>query len=142
NGVNVAAFVGNSSTAAASTTSSGSGDYSLSLQTGGVPINAYLRGRTSGDLDMYLYPPVPVYKDSANVPLVMVTQSDLDFLAIGASVTQSSAKGFITVVVVDCLGNPVTGATVSASPSSGVTIRYLSGGQPSTSATSTDSSGS
>ena len=141
-GVSVAAFVGSSSTAAATTTSNGSGDYSLNVSTGGAPVAAYLRGRTSGDLDMYLYPAIPVYKDSPNVPLVMVTQADLDFLAVSASVSQSSSKGFVTVVVVDCLGNEVSGATVSVSPSSGTTIRYLSGGQPSTSASSTDSTGS
>ncbi len=140
-GVSVDAFVGASATAAASTTSSGTGTYSVGVSTGGAPVDAYLRAQKSGELDMYLYAAVPLAKDGPNATLVLVKQSDFDFLAIGAGVTQSGSKGFVTVIVIDCLGNAVSGATVTATPSSGTTIRYLAGGQPSKTAVSTDASG-
>jgi len=138
-GVEVAAFVGN--TMGTTATSGGSGDYAVSVQTGGKPVDAYVRARKQSSLDMYLYSAVPMSKDGPNATLVMVKQSDLDLLALGSSVTQSGSKGFVTVIVIDCLGNPVSGATVSVTPSTGATIRYLAGGKPSTQASATDAGG-
>jgi hypothetical protein len=139
--VAVSAFIGANPTAVASTTSTAGGDYAVDIATSNKPVDAYLRAHKSGDLDMYLYAAAPLAHDGPNASLVLVTQSDLGYLALGAGLTQSSSKGFVTVIVLDCLGNAISGATVTASPSTGATIRYLAGGQPSKTATTTDASG-
>ena len=122
----------------ASDTSTTPGDYAVSITTGGTPVNGYLKVTHSGQLDTYAYPSRPL---AANLTtnVLMPTQSELDFLGVAVGVTQSASNGFIGVVVKDCFGATVAGATVSTSP--GGTVKYNSNGAPSTSATSTSTDG-
>jgi len=119
-------------------TSNTPGFYAVSIATGGTPVNGYLRATHSGQVDTYAYPARPL---AANLTtnVLMPTQSELDFLAVAVSVTQSASNGFIGVVVKDCSGNPVAGASVSTNP--GGTVKYNSGGAPSGTATSTSDDG-
>ena len=120
-------------------TSNTPGFYAVSITTGSTPVNGYLRAIASGKVDTYAYPARPL---AANLTtnVLMPSQSELDFLAGLVSVTQSASNGFIGVVVGDCSGNPVAGATVSTNP--GGTVKYNSaGGAPSGTATSTADDG-
>jgi hypothetical protein len=119
-------------------TSNTPGDYAVSITTGGTPVNGYLKVKHSGQLDTYAYPSRPL---AANLTtnVLMPTQSELDFLGGVVGVTQSASNGFIGVVVTDCFGATVAGATVSTTPAG--TVKYNSGGAPSASATSTSTDG-
>ena len=119
-------------------TSNTPGFYAVSISTGNVPVNGYLRATASGKVDTYAYPSRPL---SANLTtnVLMPSQSELDFLALAVGVTQSNSNGFIGVVVKDCTGNPVAGATVSTNPPG--TVKYNSAGAPSGTATSTADDG-
>lgn len=55
------------------------------------------------------------------------------------SVTIDGAKALLIVHVVDCAGNSVAGAQITATPSG--TTKYIANGRPSSTDTVTDSSG-
>lgn len=137
-GVTVAALDADNASITSAVTD-GSGAYSLSLATGGHPLDMYLRASLSGDRDTTLFPPTALYEDSNAGYILIVTQSDFDFAAQLSGVTQSSSKGVVGIDVIDCAGHALAGATVSTSP--GGTVVYVSNGMPDTSATSTDTSG-
>ena len=119
-------------------TSNTPGFYAVSISTGNTPVNGYLRATASGKVDTYAYPARPL---AANLTtnVLMPSQSELDLLAVAVNVPQSPSNGFIGVVVKDCSGNPVAGATVSTNP--GGTVKYNSAGAPSGTATSTSDDG-
>jgi hypothetical protein len=119
-------------------TSSTPGFYAVSITTGGTPVTGYLRVTSSGKVDTYAYPARPL-AGNLTTNVLTPSQSELDFLAVAVSVTQSNTNGFIGVVVKDCFGDPVAGATVTTNP--GGTVKYNSGGAPSGSATSTADDG-
>ena len=119
-------------------TSDTPGFYAVSITTGGTPVNGYLRVRHSGQLDTYAYPSRPLAAD-VTTNVLMPTQDELTFLGGLVGVTQSASNGFIGVVVKDCFGATVAGATVSTSPAG--TVKYNSGSTPSASATSTSTDG-
>ena len=115
-------------------TSNTPGQYAVSISTGNTPVNGYLRVVASGKVDTYAYPARPL-AGNLTTNVLMPTQSELDFLGVAVSVSQSGTNGFIGVVVRDCSGNPVAGATVSTNPAG--TYKYNSAGAPSGTATST-----
>jgi hypothetical protein len=122
----------------AADTSNTPGFYSLSITTGGTPVNGYLRVTHSGFVDTYAYPSRPLLADlSTNV--LMPTSNELAFLGTAVGVTQAAGNGFIGVIVKDCNGTAIAGATVSTNPAG--TVRYNSGSTPSSTATSTSADG-
>lgn len=120
-------------------TSDGSAAYALSLATGGVPLDGYLTGTHANYKDTYVYPPQPLPNDQSNVPVLMVSNTVWAFLPILADATQDAQHGFVGVLVVDCFGSPVPGASVTVTGAA--TVRYVSGTGVSQTATATDSSG-
>lgn len=125
-------------TALATDTSDTPGRYSLSLATGGTPIDGYIRVTDSSHIATYAYPPVPMAaNDSQNVQMVSATEFGI--LAASAGVTPQAGKGFIGIVVTDCTGTPIAGATVSSTPAG--TVRYNAGGVPSSAAGATSADG-
>jgi hypothetical protein len=119
-------------------TSDTPGMYSVSITTGGTPVNGYLKVTHSGQLDTYAYPAVPL-AGNLTTNVLMPTSSELAFLGTAVGVTQSVDSGFMGVIVKDCLGATIAGATVSTTPAS--TVKYNSGSTPSANATSTSSDG-
>jgi len=115
------------------------GQYSLPIPTGGTPVNGYLAISDSGHhIDTYAYPAVPLAADvTENV--LMVSRSEFSFLAAAAGITPVAGDGFIGVVVRNCQGAPVAGATVTSMPAGAV--RYNAGGGPSSTATATAADG-
>ena len=115
------------------------GHYSLAIATGGTPVNGYLAISDSGHhIDTYAYPAVPLAADvTENV--LMVSSNEFSLLAGAAGINPVAGDGFIGVVVRNCQGTSVAGATVTSMPTG--TVRYNAGGLPSSTATSTAADG-
>jgi hypothetical protein len=128
---------GDTTTLAADTTST-PGFYILSITTGGTPVNGYLRVTSAGYMASYAYPARPLRADTVN-NISMVTPAEFALLAAAAGITPQAGKGFIGVLVKDCTGAAITGATVSTTPAG--TVLYNVAGVPSSSASSTASDG-
>jgi hypothetical protein len=138
-GALVSAFRSGDTTTLATSTTNTPGAYSLSITTGGAPVNGYVRVTDSSHhLDTYAYPAVPLSSDAVD-NVLMVSSSEFSTLAAAAGITPVAGDGFIAVVVKNCAGTPIDGATVSSTPVG--EIRYNAGGFPSSAATSTDSTG-
>jgi len=115
------------------------GQYSVAISTTGTPVNGYLAVSDSGHhIDTYAYPAVPLAADvTENV--LMVSSSEFSFLAAAAGISPVPGDGFIGLVVTNCQGTPIAGATVTSMPAG--TVRYNAGGAPSSSATATAADG-
>ena len=123
----------------AADTSDTPGFYSLAIATGGTPVNGFLRVRHSGYMDAYGYPSRPLAADLTNNNVLMITTNEFAFLGTAAGVTQTTGNGFMGVVVKDCSGTTLAGATVTTNPAG--TVRYNASGAPSQTATTTASDG-
>lgn len=97
------------------------GAYTLTEDdTGQVPLEAYLVATHDQNRTTYIYPPVPLASDQADVPVIMLDSFFYDLLLDAADPPQNPDNGVVTLVVVDCDGNPVEGAVVTSSTSSQV----------------------
>ncbi|MEO8276345.1 MAG: hypothetical protein ABI639_09000 [Thermoanaerobaculia bacterium] len=117
------------------------GSFSLTASTGSTPLGAYLTVTASTYANTRFYPADPMVDSETNIAVQAVkssTLSGLYFLALGGP--QTPGTGTTVVLVADCAGTPVAGATVAFTPPAG-TLRYLAGGLPSSTATATDASG-
>ncbi len=128
---------GDTTTLAADTTNT-PGFYSLSITTGGTPVDGYLRVTNSSYITTYAYPAQPLRADTVN-NISMVTPAEFSLLATAAGITPQAGKGFIGIVVKNCAGAAITGATVSTTPAG--TVLYNVAGVPSTSGSSTAADG-
>lgn len=123
-----------------SNTTSASGMFSITASTGGAPLDAYLR-LTRGDLATgRAYTSGPVAADLDVNEAVMYTPQDMQDLATIGSTTYNTANGIVAVLVVDCLGAPITGAVVTMTPAP-ATLRYVDNNGPKAGLTSTTSNG-
>jgi hypothetical protein len=138
-GATVTAYRTGNVTPLATTTTAANGTFTLNIGTGGTPVDGYLKIEKTGYITTYAYPPAPLAANESESAII-VTTSEFATLSNVASVSQDPAKGFIAVVVEDCTGAAIAGATISTTPAAG-TIRYNSGGIPSSSATSTAADG-
>jgi len=137
-GAYVFAFRTGDTTTLAADTSSTPGFYSLTIITGGTPLTGYVRASDSAHITTYAYPAIPLAAD-ATENILMITNSEFSFLAAAAGITPVAGDGFIGLVVTNCAGTPVAGATVSSTPAG--TVRYNAGGVPSSTTTSTADDG-
>jgi hypothetical protein len=141
-GVQLNAYKVGSSTPIISTTSDSMGRFSVSVSTGGVPIDTYLVGQLAGYQDIYAVPPVPLYQDYVGIGFIMYQASQLASYmdSSGTNLNYDSTQVMVATVAVDCDGKSLAGATLSTSPAG--QVHYLYGGTsfPAT-ATSTDASG-
>ena len=137
-GAYVFAFRTGDTTTLAADTSNTPGFYSLSITSGGMPVNGYVRVTDSAHITTYAYPAVPLAGDAPE-NVLMITSPEFSFLAAAAGVTPVAGKGFIGMIVKNCAGTPIAGATVTSSPAG--TVRYNAGGAPSSTVMSTASDG-
>ncbi len=99
----------------ASTTSAAQGAFSLTVQTGGVPLDGYARLTKTGLRRTVVYPPAPLSASFAGLPAPMASQSTFGTLASLAGATQDdTTNGALLVLVTDCAGDAVDGAIVTA----------------------------
>lgn len=141
-GVSLAVFrTNNDATPLAMATSDAQGKYTLSVTTGGMAIDGYIKASKSGYVDIYLYPAQPWFANDTDGSINMMTPGNKDLLNNFAGGNQMAGKGMIGMAVFDSAGNPVAGATVSSMPASGSAKYNGSNGIPSSSATSTSADG-
>jgi hypothetical protein len=119
------------------TTTDATGAFAHDQGTGGVPRNAYLKMTANGFLDAYFFPSAPLAHSMVQDRLTQMTSSDIQTIGQVANVTIDPTKVQLVVVVVDCNGNAVPGATISTTPPG--TIRYFEAATPSATAVATDS---
>lgn len=138
-GATVTAFT-LSGTMLATTTSTAGGAFSLTVPSGGVPVDAFLKVTASGRIETDWFPPAPLAANSATGEINLFDSSTLNLLAsfAGVSLNPAASQAFFTVN--DCAGAAISKATVGATPAPGK-IRYIANGFPSTTATSTDKDG-
>jgi hypothetical protein len=125
----------------AADTSDTPGFYSLSIATGGTPVDGFIRVTKSGFLPTYAYPSRPLAANLANNNVLAITNTEFGILATTVDESQAAGNGFIGVVVKDCNGTPLAGATVQTSPAGADPVHYNFGGAPSSTATATAADG-
>lgn len=140
-GATIEAFDSAGGAALATTTSAADGTYSLTLSTGGMPLDGYLKGTSATRLDTYLYPPRPLAADRTGATMLLITQGTLDLLGTLGGTSQDPAKGFVGLIVQDGAGTRVAGATVTIAPAGTATVIYAVNNLPNSGATMTDASG-
>lgn len=113
------------------------GSFSLSGRTRGNPLLAYLHASAEGLTPSRLYPPLPLTADFPMIPIPMFTPVILNLL----SPDQEPENGIVLVIVLDCSGMPIQGATVSSTPEAGELVYAGSNGVPDPQATSTGAQG-
>jgi hypothetical protein len=102
-------------------------------------VNGFLQVTKSGYLPTYAYPARPIAaNDTINV--LAITSAEFGVLGTLVGEIHQAGNGFIGVVVRDCSGTPLAGATVQTSPAAD-TVKYNAAGAPSAAATSTAADG-
>lgn len=93
------------------------GTWTLGPITAGVPVDAYIRATRSGsggERTTLVYPPQPLRTNQTMVPVLMISDTQLNGLLSLVGMHQDADKGLLGIAVVDCAGMPINGATVSA----------------------------
>ena len=142
-GATIAAYNNTSSTAVATTTTNAQGAWTLTINTGGIALDGYIKASLTGYVDSYLYSEAPIAMDETNVPINMLTSGNYMLLSALANGGQTNNNGVIAIEVLDAPlpgGNPIAGATITTNPA-GSPYRYDAGGLPNGQATATDTDG-
>lgn len=116
-GVRVDAFKTGTVGSIDSTTTDAQGTFSLTVATGGTPLDGYVKASHSGYLDTYAFPSAPLPAD-ASIALTVVTPTEFSFLATQAGVSPTAGNGSLAIRPVDCSGTSVPTATVTTNPAS------------------------
>jgi hypothetical protein len=129
------------------TTTGSDGSYSMTVSTGGVALNGFLKATASTYVDTYLWPPAPLTASFTDASINFLT-ADTESLATGTlcgvSGGQSGSDALIGLEVTNAAGSDITGATVKASPAAAKYCYDATVGSdslPSSGATATDSDG-
>lgn len=113
------------------TTTDAQGNYSLTIPTGGMPVDGFIKATSGGHVDVYLYAPAPLVADFSGASLNLLTTNLYGLVAVLCRENnQDAAKGLIGVLVEDAVGGtPVAGAKVAADPATTKDC-YNNGGTP------------
>ncbi len=88
------------------------GSYAVALATGGIAPTVYRQITAVGFLDAYAYDPAPMTAEPTLQALLTLVDTEQLYAAVGLA--PDATRGTLLVTVVDCAGNTVRGATVSA----------------------------
>jgi hypothetical protein len=121
------------------TTTDANGQYSISITTGGVPVDGHVNVMATNYVETTNYQAAPFAADT-DVSFALITAADEGTLGNNAGVNFNPADAEVVVFVTDCDHRPQVGAMVP-NPQAGATERYLMGNTYPATATSTDSSG-
>jgi hypothetical protein len=128
-------------TPVAMATTDAAGMYTMTVTTGGVAVDGYLKSTLTGFIDTYLYPPKPLDADFAGASINHVDSNTLDLLSgTLCGSLQDRSKGVIALLIVDAANMPVAGAMVSSTPTA-MKYCYNSGGIPDKTKVMTDTDG-
>jgi hypothetical protein len=86
------------------------------VETGSAPLEAYGRMHRDGHVTSYLFPSRPLVEDTRNVFFPVLPPAWREELAGHAGVTLDPARGIVAIIVTDCAGERVEGATVAFDP--------------------------
>lgn len=105
-------------TVVTSAMSDAQGNYTLTVDTGGDPLDGFLKATAQGLIDTYLYPPFALSEDFDGASINMITTGTRNLLTsiITCNDSQSSSNGMIAMLVYDASDMPVMGAVISSSP--------------------------
>lgn len=117
-----------------------SGNFTLTVSTGGVAVDGYLKGTKATFKDTYLYPPAPLTANFSGATVLLLTPSTWNQATQIAGATQTAGNGWIGVLVVDTTMTAVAGATISSTPA-GMVHYNSSSGLPQAQATMTAADG-
>lgn len=121
----------------ASATSDAQGKYTMTVQTGGHVVDAYILATKSGYTDAAAFPAKPFAADDMGADSNMVTTGNFNLLSVYTG--QQSGKGIVIAEVLDASDMPVGGVAVSCNPASGSVLYSDSNGTPASgSSTNTD----
>jgi hypothetical protein len=135
-GAPIEAFLVGNSGPVFSETIGAMGEFSHNQGTGQVPHDFYMKTAPNGFIPSLYYPPVPLAAD-LNATIFVFTPANLPSIGALAGLTFDTTKSVFTVIVTDCNGKALGGATVSSEPAGDV--RYFINSAPNPSAVSTDS---
>jgi hypothetical protein len=124
-----------------SDTTGADGRYQVTVSTGGAPVSISGRMTKTDRIPLWIYPPRPMFADADNVDGLILNSFEVSFLDNSFGQSFDESKGFVIVIVTDCLGNGVAGATVTIEPDTGVRRYGDDEGFPSASRTATGASG-
>ena len=141
-GATIAAYkTSNETTPVATTTTDAQGNFSLTISTGGIALDGYLKATANTYVDTYLYPPAPLTADFSMAAVNMLTSNTYSFLQLLCGANQTAQQGTIAAEVVDATGTVVQGATVSSNPAAGTYCYDGANGLPDKMATGTGADG-
>ena len=127
-------------TAVATAMTDAQGNFSITLDTGGMALVGYLKATKNGFATTYVYSPDPLAANTTGIPVNMLTTSTYDTLYTITQVSQMANTGTVAVIVRDAAMMPVAGATVSSTPAA--TYKYNgNNGLPTANATATNADG-
>jgi hypothetical protein len=101
----------------ASDVSEADGGFSIDLATGGTPVNAYASLTKAGYRRTVVYPPAPLDASFDGLPAPVVTPMTFDLISgftESGNPQNDAANGALLILVTDCAGAFVNGATVTA----------------------------
>ncbi len=116
------------------------GGLSFDIPTNGAPLHHYTRTALDGFVTSYVYPSGPLVADELNRALPLLPPTWRAELAAFAGITLEPEAGIVEVIVTDCLGMRVEGATVTFEPAGDV-VAYFDPTFTDTSATATTDNG-
>jgi hypothetical protein len=100
----------------ASDSSASDGSFVLNTDTGGEPLDAFARASKATYMSTWLYPPDPLTENLTNVPMLLISESNVGLLELLLGITIDEEAGIVSLIVLDCAGNPVQGAMVTTDP--------------------------
>lgn len=92
-----------------------SGDFAITLTTGGEPLDVFLRTEHPAFVTTHRFLPYPAAADAADLIVPIIDPGLYGSLPNSADVEQDPGNGVMLVVPFDCDGNRLEGATVTAS---------------------------
>ncbi|HEX4450836.1 MAG TPA: hypothetical protein VH143_08210 [Kofleriaceae bacterium] len=117
------------------TTSDGSGAFSIDQATGGAPLRVHGLASADGYVSTMVYPSAPLIHATEIDPQLFGSDK-LEYVASLAGLALDMTQDQIILQVVDCSGAPLGGATVTSDPPG--TVVYFASSQPMPSAMMTD----
>ena len=120
-------------------TTESTGIYQVAATTGGATVD-YLTATNAGYKESRYFPRAPLAKSTSLGTLPLFTTADAATIATTFGVTQDPTKGIALVTIQDCFGSLRSNGTVTVSPATAGTVKYLHG-DGSTTGTATDATG-
>ncbi len=120
------------------TVTNGSGEFSITISTGGTAVDGYLKATGSAFADTYFYPPGPLTADFPDASVELLSPSLLTLIG-----QTTPGDAFIGCDVFDGSGGHIQGATVNADTGDHAngTVEYDAGGSPALPSKSNTSTG-